>query len=139
MTVDCYYKFMDKKRYTIEDLCEITGYSRRTIRYYIQEGVVDPPSGRGRGGFYYDSHLKRLLEIRSLQDRGLKLAAIVEVLRKGEEPQLGPVREVWIRHPIKDGIEIHIRRDFEEEERKKVVEIIRVARSILKTGGDNNE
>ncbi|MCK4823506.1 MerR family transcriptional regulator, partial [bacterium] len=31
---------------------------RRTIRYYIQEGLLEPPAGRGRGGFYYDSHLQ---------------------------------------------------------------------------------
>jgi len=130
---------MDEKQYAIEDLCELTGYSRRTIRYYIQEGLLDPPAGRGRGGFYFDSHLKRLFEIKTLQDKGLKLAAILEVLKKGEEPELLPLRELWIRYPINPGIEIHISRDLEEKERKKIAEIIRVARSILKTGGDNDE
>jgi DNA-binding transcriptional MerR regulator len=130
---------MDEKQYTIEDLCEITGYSRRTIRYYIQEGLVGPPAGRGRGGFYFDSHLKRLHEIKSLQDRGLKLAAILEVLKKGDEPELSVFREVWIKYPIDQGIEIHISRDLEERERKKIAEIIRVARSILTSGGKENE
>ena len=43
------------KKYTIEELSNLTGFSRRTIRYYIQENIIKPPSGRGRGGFYYNS------------------------------------------------------------------------------------
>lgn len=130
---------MCKKHYTIEDLCELTGYSRRTIRYYIQEGLVDPPAGRGRGGFYFDSQLKRLLEIKSLQDKGMKLSAILEFLKKGNEPELLPGREVWVRYKIDQGIEIHISRDLEEKERKKTIEIIRIARTILESGGEKNE
>ena len=130
---------MEENQYTIEDLCELTGYTRRTIRYYIQEGLLDPPAGRGRGGFYFDSHLKRLNEIKSLQDKGLKLAAILEVFKKGKEPELAVFRELWIRYPIDQGIEIHISRDLEEKERKKIAEIIRIARSILESGGKENE
>ena len=130
---------MEEKHYTIKDLCELTGYTRRTIRYYVQEGLLDPPAGRGRGGFYFDSHLKRLNEIKSLQDKGLKLAAILEVLKKGKEPELSVFRELWIKYPIDQGIEIHISRDLEEKERKKITEIIRVARSILESGGGENE
>ena len=133
---------METKQYTIEDLCELTGFSRRTIRYYVQEGLIDPPAGRGRGGFYFDSHLDKLLKIKSLQDRGLRLSAILPVLKQRdvlELPQEIVAREVWVRYPIADGIEIHISRDLEEKERKKLDEIVRVARSILKGGGINEE
>ena len=112
---------METKQYTIEDLCELTGFSRRTIRYYVQEGLIDPPAGRGRGGFYFDSHLEKLLKIKSLQDRGLRLSAILPVLKQRdvlESPQEIVAREVWLRYPITDGIEIHISRDLEERERK---------------------
>jgi len=133
---------METKQYTIEDLCELTGFSRRTIRYYVQEGLIDPPAGRGRGGFYFDSHLDKLLKIKSLQDRGLRLSAILPVLKQRdvlESPQEIVAREVWVRYPIADGIEIHISRDLEERERKKMDEIVRIARSILKGGGTNEE
>jgi len=133
---------MEIKQYTIEDLCELTGFSRRTIRYYVQEGLIDPPAGRGRGGFYFDSHLDKLLKIKSLQDRGLRLSAILPVLKQRdvlESPQEIVAREVWVRYPIADGIEIHISRDLEERERKKLDEIVRIARSILKGGGTNEE
>jgi DNA-binding transcriptional MerR regulator len=129
---------MEQKRYTIQDLSDLSGYSIRTIRYYIQEGLLEPPAGRGRGGFYFDSHLKRLLEIKSLQDKGLKLAAILEVLNKGGEPELLNLRQLWIKYPIDKGIEIHVSRDLEEEENKKIAEIIRVARSILESGEEED-
>ena len=70
---------MLKTIHTIDQLSERTGFPVRTIRYYVQEGLVDPPAGRGRGGYYYDSHLQRLLEIKALQDRGLKLAGLTAV------------------------------------------------------------
>ena len=133
---------MNERKYTIQDLQEYTGFSRRTIRYYIQEGLLEPPAGRGRGGFYFDSHLERLSEIKSLQDKGLKLAAISELLEKGRKPELldaKPLkseRSIWIRYPIEPGIEIHISRDLEEHERKKVAEIVRIAKSILEKGGE---
>lgn len=145
MTVNCYFKSMNEKRYTIEELQERTGFSRRTIRYYIQEGLLDPPAGRGRGGFYFDSHMQRLSEIKALQDKGLKLAAISALLKRGPEPEvlkaetLKPERQIWIRYPIEPGIEIHFSRDLEEEDRKKVAEIVRIAKSILQKGGEQND
>jgi len=131
---------METKQYTIEDLCELTGLSRRTIRYYVQEGLIEPPAGRGRGGFYFDSHLNKLRKIKTLQDKGLRLSAILPVLKRremSEMPEEIIAREIWVRYPIAEGVEIHISRDLEEKERKKLDEIVRVARSILK-GGDVN-
>ena len=131
MTVKCYYNAMANTTYTIDQLSEKTGYAIRTIRYYIQEGLLDPPAGRGRGGFYYDSHLKRLLQIRALQARGLKLVGIQEMLRRGEAPTPVTEREIWVKCPVVPGFEIHIRKDIEERERRKIDEIIRIAESIL--------
>ncbi|MBW1802349.1 MAG: MerR family transcriptional regulator [Deltaproteobacteria bacterium] len=125
---------MENRQYTIEELCEITGYTRRTIRYYIQEGILDPPAGRGRGGFYFDSHLEILRRIKTLQESGLKISEIRKILLKGEKVEPAPLREVWIRYPVEPGIEIHISKELDEGERKKVAEIIRVARTILKGG-----
>ena len=131
---------MKTNQYTIEDLCELTGFSRRTIRYYVQEGLIDPPAGRGRGGFYNERHLEKLLRVKSLQDKGLRLSAILPVLEKAElpgAPREVAARQIWVRYPVVEGVEIHISRDLEEKKRKKLDEVVRVARSILK-GGDVN-
>ena len=123
---------MEERKYTIQELCEHTGFSARTIRYYIQEGLLEPPAGRGRGGFYFDSHLQQLQQIKSLQEKGMKLTSMVGYLRgtKGEEPTFS--REVWVKHEIIPGLEINIRRDLEEKQGKMVQEVLRVVKSILK-------
>jgi DNA-binding transcriptional MerR regulator len=135
-----------KNRYSIEDLAELTGFTRRTIRYYIQEGLLEPPAGRGRGGFYFDSHLDQLRQIRSLQGRGLRLKAIAEVMSGKDMPRIAAQalreaaapaeRELWARYSVAPGIEIQVARHIEETEQQRVAEIVRVARSILSKGGD---
>ena len=138
MTVRCYYIVMEKTKYTIEQLGELTGFTRRTIRYYVQEGLIDPPAGRGRGGFYYDSHVQQLLRIKSFQERGIGITAMVSLMKNEAPEPVLPSREVMIRYEILPGIEINISREMEIKEPKKVLEIIRIAKSIVK-GEMNNE
>lgn len=129
---------MERKSYTIEELGELTGYSRRTIRYYVQECLIDPPAGRGRGGYYYDSHIQQLLQIKSFQEKGIGITAMVALMKKETketketvEPVLSS-REVMIRYEIVPGIEVNISREMEIKEPKKILEIIRIAKSIAK-------
>lgn len=129
---------MKNKKYTIEELGEMTGYTRRTIRYYVQEGLIDPPAGRGRGGFYYDSHVQQLLQIKSFQEKGIGITAMVSLMKKEAVEPVLPSREVMIRYQIVPGIEVNISREMEIKEPKKVLEIIRIAKSIAK-GDTNND
>ena len=122
---------MNEKQYTIQNLSELTGFSRRTIRYYIQEGLLEAPAGRGRGGFYYDSHLTKLLQIKSLQERGLGLTAIMEMLRAGPTAPISYIRDIWIKYQVVNGFEINVRRDLDLQENKKITEIIKIARALL--------
>lgn len=127
---------MKIQTYTIDQLCELTGFPRRTIRYYVQEGIIAPPAGRGRGGFYYDSHLAILMKIKDLQGSGLRLAEIRELLEaeKDTETHLDkviPSREVMARYQLMPGVELLVDRSVEEAEQKKIQAIVRVARSIL--------
>ena len=64
------------ERYSIEDLAQRAGTSVRTIRYYIQESVIDPPRGRGRGRHFDDGHLDQLIRVRLLKLAGFDLATI---------------------------------------------------------------
>lgn len=123
---------MDEKRYTIEELCELTGLTRRTIRYYVQEGLIEAPAGRGRGGFYFDSHLDKLRLIKSFQEKGMNLSAISNYLKGGEVKKADYQRDLWVKYEIFPGLEINVRRDIEEKEGKKIFEIIRIAKSIIK-------
>lgn len=125
---------MNPDRYTIDQLVEMTGYSRRAIRYYVQENLLDPPAGRGRGGFYNDSHLARLQKIRSLQSQGMSLTAIKRLFTAGVAVEMPQTREIWARYCVAPGIEINVRRDVESSAGRKVDELIRTAVSIMKEG-----
>ncbi|HWE45925.1 MAG TPA: MerR family transcriptional regulator [Caulobacteraceae bacterium] len=65
-----------KGKYTAADLARLAAVSLRTVRFYIQEGLVDPPLGRGPGAHFDDRHLRQLRRTRALQGAGLDLPAI---------------------------------------------------------------
>ncbi len=52
--------------YGIEELARLTGLTRRTIRYYVQIGLLQAPFGKKRAAYYGAEHLERLLKIRRL-------------------------------------------------------------------------
>lgn len=60
----------------LEELAQQTGVSARTIRYYVQRGLLPAPVFRGRDTVYSHEHLLKLKAIRRLQERFLSLDAI---------------------------------------------------------------
>jgi DNA-binding transcriptional MerR regulator len=66
--------------YTIDELAANTGVPSRTIRFYQAKGVLPPPRKRGRVAVYDDSHVARLKVVGELQDKGLRLRAIRDVI-----------------------------------------------------------
>lgn len=77
---------MEDKNYTFEELCALTGLSTRTLRYYIQIGLVDKPIGQTRAAHYLSSHLEKILRIKQLSEAGISLERIREVLAGGSLP-----------------------------------------------------
>lgn len=63
-------------KYTAADLARVGGVSLRTVRFYVQEGLIDPPFGRGPGPHFGERHLHQLRRVRALQAAGLDNAAI---------------------------------------------------------------
>jgi DNA-binding transcriptional MerR regulator len=87
----------------------------RTVRYYVREGLIDPPSGRGRGAHFDNRHLSQLRRVRYLQEAGLDHAAI---RRHGEEIEAALAKR---------GV---ARRDWEAESAGTGGEIARVLRRL---------
>jgi DNA-binding transcriptional MerR regulator len=75
--------------FSIDQLCTLAAVPKRTVRYYIQIGLLDRPVGETRGAHYLSSHLENLLRIKQLADAGVSLERIGEVL-KGEPPAVPP-------------------------------------------------
>jgi len=110
----------DKTKYTLDQICTLTGMKKRTVRYYIQNGLVDRPEGFGKGAFYRSDHFSQLLKINKWKDQGLSLRRIKQILDSkkekrpvdGELPPPLPKKigtiEVWSHVCIADGVELCI-------------------------------
>jgi DNA-binding transcriptional MerR regulator len=125
---------VDEKRYGIEELADLGGVSRRTVRYYVQEGLLPAPLGVGRGDHYGQEHLERLRQVKALQQAGLTLDEVRRELARGSAgrargregpgaladraitPRSAPLggsaapapHSAWTRIEILPGIELHL-------------------------------
>lgn len=61
---------------TLEDLVNISGLPLRTVRFYIQEGLLPGPDSRGKNARYTKEHLKRLEWIQRLKEHHRPLREI---------------------------------------------------------------
>lgn len=84
----------EPKRYTIDELTVATGIPSRTIRFYQSAGALQPPSKIGRVGFYGPEHVERLELIGRLQDRGLRMRAIKDLVDQIDRGEL--VLDEWL-------------------------------------------
>lgn len=73
---------MEKRSYSLKELCQVTDVTERTVRFYIQEGLLPPPSGAGPFSRYGYEHWLRLQFIKRLKDEFLPLAEIKNLLTR---------------------------------------------------------
>jgi DNA-binding transcriptional MerR regulator len=83
--------------YSIDELAALAELPRRTVRYYIQQGLVDRPIGEKRAAYYTAVHLEQLLTIRKWQHAGLSLDRIREILAGPDATLMPPARPCAIR------------------------------------------
>ena len=97
---------------SLEQLTEQSGVPGRSIRFYIQKGLIPGPNGEKRGAWYTADHLAALLRIRQWQDAGLSLDAIAGLLQAQQAPPVAPRRpgavEVRSHLVVTEGIELSV-------------------------------
>ena len=75
-----------RKEWKLAELAAEVGVSPRTVRYYVQRGLLPAPPFKGPDTVYGEDHLLRLKAIRALQAKFLPLDAIqVELARLSPE------------------------------------------------------
>ncbi len=135
---------MAPQTFSLDDLCTLAVLPKRTVRYYIQMGLLDRPVGETRAAHYLSSHLDSLLRIKQLTDAGISLERVREVLA-GEPPAVPPrprrpgsvdVRShLWIA----PGIEVQI---SPEEAQASPEQVRALAKAVLAAWNqikDNND
>ncbi|MBK6295152.1 MAG: MerR family transcriptional regulator [Rhodoferax sp.] len=124
--------------FTLDELCTLSDCPKRTVRYYMQIGLVDRPIGETKAAHYLPQHLDQLLKIRQLSDAGVSLERIREVL-SGEAPPVPPRQrkpgsvEVRSHLFIANGVELQI---SPEEAGLSPEQVRALVRAIIKTYQD---
>ena len=99
------------RTFSLGELCAFAELPIRTVRYYIQIGLVDRPVGETRAAYYTPHHLEQLLQIRKWTQAGVSLERVHDLLAGGAPPvpplPRGPgTVEVWSHLVVADGLEI---------------------------------
>jgi len=128
-------------RYTMADLETLTGFSSRTIRFYIQEGLIPAAHGRGPTATYDREHLLRLMRIAELKTEVGALSEIRTRLGSQSTEELeahfsalsGPEEERWRRVKVHPRLELHVREGREPNPRfeQALEQIVQHARIVL--------
>lgn len=101
------------QQFTLSELCVLADLPVRTLRYYVQNGLVDRPDGETRAARYGARHLEQALLIKKWTSSGVSLERVKELLN-GEEPAV-PAKprkagtiEVCSHLHVADGLEMVI-------------------------------
>ena len=98
---------------SLDELCVLTDLAKRTVRYYVQIGLVNRPHGETRAARYDAKHLEQLLLIKKWTAAGVSLERVHDLLQ-GEAAPVPPrprtpgAIEVCSHVLIADGIELVI-------------------------------
>jgi len=98
--------------FTLDQLSALTDLPLRTIRYYIQLGLVDRHEGDRKHARYTRKHLDQVLQVRAMADQGMPLERIKQLMNGITTPLPSPKAagdiSVISNVFIAPGVELHI-------------------------------
>jgi DNA-binding transcriptional MerR regulator len=129
--------------------------SARAIRFYVANGLLDHPDGKGTAATYHYKHLLQLLAIKIRQREGQTLDIIKQEIADVQGDQLekrvaaslapalgnglalasaqredaGPA--TWRRITVSDGIELHVRDDSPAAHESAMIAVREAVRAAL--------
>ena len=151
--------------FTIGELEAAAGVPRRTIYFYVQQGILPPPSGAGLAARYHRSHLLRLRAIPVLRAQGWRLDRIRELFQASSDevicqildgrtpnrpvgtvklppsPLLArstpmPAPTYLARYTLAPGIDLLVQRDLPAEYARALDRLLEVAMRLFSPGGN---
>ncbi len=103
-----------RTEYTIDELAAVTKLPSRTIRFYQSRGALMAPEIRGRVAYYGPAHVERIKLIAQLQDRGLRIDAIRDLLVSIDRGELDLME--WL------GVEQEVQASWSNDQPRTVTE-----------------
>ncbi len=98
--------------FTLDQLSALTDLSLRTIRYYIQLGLVDRHEGDRKHARYTQRHMDQLLQVRAMTDQGIPLERIKHQIHGTTPPPPPPKAagdiSVISKVYVAPGVELHL-------------------------------
>lgn len=125
------------KPFRMADLERITGLKRRTIHYYLQEGLLSPPKRTGKTMAYYGTvHIEELMRIKEMRDKGYPIALIREEIGAGrpEKKQVGDSagnRSNRKRQLIEKAVEVFARKGYNQTKISDITSAVGVGQSTF--------
>jgi DNA-binding transcriptional MerR regulator len=127
---------------SIEELANAAGLTRRAVRFYVQQRLLPPPGGLGRGRHYDQSHLDRLRQIAQLQSGGHSLDAIRRILDGEPVPPVDSPKpraarravmaaQLWTRIELGEGIELQFDAGRYQPEVEGLIELRELTRRVF--------
>ena len=122
---------IDMPDYSLEDLAKILRINPRTIRSYIQQGLLRGPDSLGRNARYGEYHLKRLRVIRTLKDdHNLPLSEIRRLVTMA-----GPDEDIQIQLVPTSGLPQErspsVKSDLDDASSSSALDYIRARRALV--------
>jgi DNA-binding transcriptional MerR regulator len=100
----------------MQEVVDGSGLSERTVRYYINQGLVPRALGRGSAAYYTPAHVLLLARIADLRAHQRSLAEIRELLLAEQSvASVDSPSEHWLRMRLHDDLELHVRTDAPEQ------------------------
>ena len=88
--------------FTIDDLAAVARVPSRTIRFYQAKGLLPKPEMRGRVAYYGSAHADRLKLVAELQDRGLQIKAICELVERIDKGEVSVQEWLGLEDQLKE-------------------------------------
>lgn len=122
--------------YTMDALSEIVDLPVRTIRFYIQKGLVDRPVGARKTARYLHTHVEQCLKVKRWSEEGLSLDRIAQaMLAPPKELPPAPKKvgalSVTSRIHLAEGIELAVDHDLSVLSQTQVRELAEAVLPIV--------
>jgi DNA-binding transcriptional MerR regulator len=130
-------------KFSLQQLSEQADVPERSIRYYIQKGLLPRPQGETRAAWYGQEHLANLLRIRAWQQQGLSLDAIADLLLAKTQPPAPAQRpgtvQVHSHLHVTEGVELVVcaeRAGLSQAQLRRLFQAVQAAFSDISAAGD---